>query len=78
MNAFRIGMIGVLVDRYSQQAEGFAFFFERSWVIFGTTIAVCSYGRSAATHHCNLSHRNAGYGHRRSGRAGAAAYPPNQ
>ena len=40
MNAFRIGMIGVLVDRYGiGQAEGFLHFFE-GWVIFGTCIAI--------------------------------------
>ena len=34
MNAFRIGMIGVLVDRYGiEQAEGFLHYFE-GWVIF--------------------------------------------
>ncbi|WP_235829711.1 VPLPA-CTERM-specific exosortase XrtD [Frigidibacter oleivorans] len=40
MNAFRIGVIGVLVDRYGiEQAEGFLHFFE-GWVIFGTCVAI--------------------------------------
>ncbi len=40
MNAFRIGMIGVLVDRYGiAQAEGFLHVFE-GWVIFGACIAI--------------------------------------
>ncbi len=34
MNSFRIGMIGILVDRYGiEQAEGFLHFFE-GWVVF--------------------------------------------
>lgn len=40
MNAFRIGMIGVLVDRHGiEQAEGFLHTFE-GWVIFGACIAI--------------------------------------
>ena len=40
MNSFRIGMIGVLVDRYGiGQAEGFLHFFE-GWVIFGACIVI--------------------------------------
>lgn len=40
MNSFRIGMIGVLVDRYGiEQAEGFLHFFE-GWVIFLTCIGI--------------------------------------
>lgn len=40
MNAFRIGMIGVLVNRYGiGHAEGFLHFFE-GWVIFGTCVAI--------------------------------------
>jgi exosortase D (VPLPA-CTERM-specific) len=40
MNAFRIGMIGVLVDRYGiGQAEGFLHAFE-GWVIFGACIGI--------------------------------------
>ncbi|MCE6958694.1 VPLPA-CTERM-specific exosortase XrtD [Cereibacter sphaeroides] len=40
MNAFRIGMIGVLVNGYGMgQAEGFLHFFE-GWVIFGTCVAI--------------------------------------
>ena len=40
MNSFRIGVIGVLVDRYGiEQAEGFLHFFE-GWVIFVLCIAV--------------------------------------
>jgi len=40
MNAFRIGVIGVLVDRYGiNQAEGFLHFFQ-GWVIFGSCISI--------------------------------------
>ncbi|MBU2360304.1 MAG: VPLPA-CTERM-specific exosortase XrtD [Alphaproteobacteria bacterium] len=40
MNAFRIGMIGVLVNNYGiGQAEGFLHFFE-GWVIFGACIGI--------------------------------------
>ncbi|PKP74062.1 MAG: VPLPA-CTERM-specific exosortase XrtD [Alphaproteobacteria bacterium HGW-Alphaproteobacteria-6] len=40
MNSFRIGIIGVLVDRYGiDQAEGFLHFFE-GWVIFLICVAV--------------------------------------
>jgi exosortase D (VPLPA-CTERM-specific) len=40
MNSLRIGVIGVLVDRYGiGQAEGFLHFFE-GWVIFGFCIAI--------------------------------------
>jgi len=40
MNSVRIGIIGVLVDRYGiEQAEGFLHFFE-GWVIFLTCIAI--------------------------------------
>jgi len=40
MNAFRIGVIGVLVNSYGiAQAEGFLHFFE-GWVIFGACIAI--------------------------------------
>ena len=40
MNSFRIGVIGVLVDRYGiEQAEGFLHFFE-GWVIFILCIGV--------------------------------------
>lgn len=40
MNAFRIGVIGVLVDRYGiGQAEGFLHFFE-GWVIFLSCIGI--------------------------------------
>ena len=40
MNSFRIGVIGVLVDRYGiGQAEGFLHFFE-GWVIFLSCIAI--------------------------------------
>lgn len=40
MNSFRIGMIGVLVDRYGiGQAEGFLHFFE-GWIIFLSCIAI--------------------------------------
>ena len=40
MNSVRIGIIGVLVDRYGiQHAEGFLHFFE-GWVIFITCIAI--------------------------------------
>ncbi len=40
MNAFRIGVIGVLVDRYGiAQAEGFLHFFE-GWVIFGFCVGI--------------------------------------
>jgi exosortase D (VPLPA-CTERM-specific) len=40
MNAFRIGMIGVLVDSYGiAQAEGFLHAFE-GWVIFGACIGI--------------------------------------
>lgn len=40
MNAFRIGVIGVLVDRYGiGQAEGFLHFFE-GWIIFLSCIAI--------------------------------------
>lgn len=40
MNAFRIGMIGVLVNSYGiEQAEGFLHFFE-GWVIFGACVAI--------------------------------------
>ncbi len=40
MNAFRIGMIGVLVNSYGiGQAEGFLHFFE-GWVIFGACIGI--------------------------------------
>lgn len=40
MNAFRIGVIGVLVNSYGiEQAEGFLHFFE-GWVIFGFCVAI--------------------------------------
>lgn len=40
MNAFRIGMIGVLVNSYGiGHAEGFLHFFE-GWVIFGACVAI--------------------------------------
>lgn len=40
MNAFRIGMIGVLVNFYGiEQAEGFLHYFE-GWVIFGACIGI--------------------------------------
>ena len=40
MNSFRIGVIGVLVDRYGiAQAEGFLHFFE-GWVIFGLCVGI--------------------------------------
>ncbi len=40
MNSFRIGVIGVLVDRYGiEQAEGFLHFFE-GWVIFLACIGI--------------------------------------
>ncbi|MDQ2089667.1 VPLPA-CTERM-specific exosortase XrtD [Marimonas arenosa] len=40
MNSFRIGVIGLLVDRYGiEQAEGFLHFFE-GWVVFLACIAV--------------------------------------
>ena len=40
MNSFRIGIIGILVDRYGiQQAEGFLHFFE-GWVIFLACVAI--------------------------------------
>lgn len=40
MNSFRIGMIGVLVDRYGiEQADGFLHFFE-GWVIFMACLAL--------------------------------------
>ena len=40
MNAFRIGMIGVLVNSYGiGHAEGFLHYFE-GWVIFGTCVAI--------------------------------------
>ncbi|PWE33036.1 VPLPA-CTERM-specific exosortase XrtD [Maritimibacter sp. 55A14] len=40
MNSFRIGVIGVLVDRYGiEQAEGFLHFFE-GWVIFLSCVAI--------------------------------------
>ena len=40
MNSFRIGVIGVLVDRYGiSQAEGFLHFFE-GWIIFLSCIAI--------------------------------------
>jgi exosortase len=40
MNSFRIGMIGVLVNRYGiGQAEGFLHFFE-GWVIFGACVGI--------------------------------------
>ncbi len=40
MNSFRIGMIGVLVDRAGiDQAEGFLHFFE-GWIIFGACVAI--------------------------------------
>lgn len=40
MNSFRIGVIGVLVDRYGiEQAEGFLHFFE-GWVIFLLCVAI--------------------------------------
>ena len=40
MNAFRIGMIGVLVDGYGiEQAEGFLHYFE-GWVIFGACVGI--------------------------------------
>lgn len=40
MNSFRIGMIGVLVDRYGiEQADGFLHFFE-GWVIFMACVAL--------------------------------------
>ena len=43
MNSFRIGVIGVLVDRYGiGQAEGFLHFFE-GWIIFlSAASASCS------------------------------------
>jgi len=40
MNAFRIGVIGVLVDSYGiEQAEGFLHYFE-GWVIFGACVGI--------------------------------------
>ena len=40
MNSFRIGVIGILVDRYGiEQAEGFLHFFE-GWVIFLASVAI--------------------------------------
>ena len=40
MNAFRIGVIGVLVDRYGiEHAEGFLHYFE-GWVIFGACVGI--------------------------------------
>ena len=40
MNSFRIGVIGILVDRYGiEQAEGFLHFFE-GWVVFLICIAI--------------------------------------
>lgn len=40
MNSFRIGVIGVMVDRYGiEQAEGFMHFFQ-GWVIFLATVAI--------------------------------------
>jgi exosortase D (VPLPA-CTERM-specific) len=40
MNAFRIGVIGVLVNSYGiEHAEGFLHFFE-GWVIFGACVAI--------------------------------------
>ena len=40
MNAFRIGMIGVLVDNYGiEHAEGFLHYFE-GWVIFGACVGI--------------------------------------
>ena len=40
MNSFRIGIIGILVDRYGiEQAEGFLHFFE-GWVIFLACISI--------------------------------------
>jgi exosortase D (VPLPA-CTERM-specific) len=40
MNSFRIGVIGILVDRYGiEQAEGFLHFFE-GWVIFLACISI--------------------------------------
>lgn len=40
MNAFRIGVIGVLVNSYGiEQADGFLHFFE-GWVIFGTCVGL--------------------------------------
>ncbi len=40
MNAFRIGVIGVLVDNYGiEQAEGFLHYFE-GWVIFGACVGI--------------------------------------
>lgn len=40
MNSFRIGMIGILVNRYGiGQAEGFLHFFE-GWVIFGACVGI--------------------------------------
>lgn len=40
MNAFRIGVIGVLVNSYGiEQADGFLHFFE-GWVIFGACVAI--------------------------------------
>lgn len=40
MNAFRIGVIGVMVNSYGiQHAEGFLHFFE-GWVIFGACVAI--------------------------------------
>lgn len=40
MNSFRIGVIGVLVDRYGiEQAEGFLHAFE-GWVIFGACVGI--------------------------------------
>src|SRR5690606_38705740 len=40
MNSFRIGVIGILVDRYGiEQAEGFLHFFE-GWVVFLACIGI--------------------------------------
>lgn len=40
MNSFRIGMIGILVDKYGiEQADGFLHFFE-GWVIFSSCVAI--------------------------------------
>ncbi len=40
MNSFRIGVIGVLVDRYgTEQATGFLHFFE-GWVVFMLCLAI--------------------------------------
>lgn len=49
MNSLRIGVIGVMVDRYGiEHAQGFTHLFE-GWVVFGLTIAVML-GLSALMH----------------------------